>query len=402
MPYKIVKRVKRTVDPKLVRGDYSRNFGVDLDDQKTWQLYPLSHPKPRIRGKVTRVLDIDGNKLYGVNEEYEFEVHCSQVYGGNNEIIETRFLYIPADFVRGYGIDEAKFVELLLQEVIVEIYGKTVRSLLYPKIVFIGSVDIQPKDEEGKVTGASESASRLEKEGNFDFEGRIAKIQSLMVLVSTGKAGMVERSQEYKKLYNELDKGFSEAGLKNPNPFSSLEEFYGFYRMRLPSYEERRNYIATLYKKEEKLISKIDMPAKNEKRFDKKYDVFICHASEDKEPFVKELAEALSKNLSVWYDEFSLSLGDSLRRKIDQGISDSRYGVVVLSENFFKKDWPQKELDGLVAKEHDFDKVILPIWHGVTNERVMALSPTLAGRLAVSSDKGIDHVVKEILKVVKQ
>ena len=90
------------------------------------------------------------------------------------------------------------------------------------------------------------------------------------------------------------------------------------------------------------------------------YDVFICHATEDKEPFVRELAEELSKSLKVWYDDFSLSLGDSLRRKIDKGIESSRYGVVILSENFFCKEWPQRELDGLVTKERNFDKVILP------------------------------------------
>ncbi len=130
------------------------------------------------------------------------------------------------------------------------------------------------------------------------------------------------------------------------------------------------------------------------------YDVFICHATEDKEPFVRELAAELSKTLRVWYDDFSLSLGDSLGRKIDQGISASRYGVVILSENFFKKDWPQKELDGLLAKEHNFDKVILPIWHGVSRDRVEIFSPTLAGRCAASSRKGIDYVVQEILRAI--
>lgn len=130
------------------------------------------------------------------------------------------------------------------------------------------------------------------------------------------------------------------------------------------------------------------------------YDVFICHASEDKESFVRELAKKLSdKGLRVWYDEFTLLLGDSLRRKIDFGLSKSRYGVVVLSKNFFAKEWPQKELDGLVAREVDGEKVILPIWHGVTKEEVKSFSPTLAGRLAVSSDKGLDYVINEILRV---
>ena len=132
------------------------------------------------------------------------------------------------------------------------------------------------------------------------------------------------------------------------------------------------------------------------------YDVFICHASEDKDSFVRVLAEKLSsKDLRVWYDEITLSLGDSLRRSIDHGLAKSRYGVVVLSTKFFEKEWPQKELDALVLKEAGLNKVILPIWHGVNERQVRSFSPILAGRIAVSTNEGIDHVVDEILRVVK-
>jgi len=73
------------------------------------------------------------------------------------------------------------------------------------------------------------------------------------------------------------------------------------------------------------------------------HDVFICHASEDKEDFVRPLAEALrARHLDVWYDEFTLSIGDSLREAIDRGLADSRFGIVVFSRNFFQKRWPQR------------------------------------------------------------
>ena len=66
------------------------------------------------------------------------------------------------------------------------------------------------------------------------------------------------------------------------------------------------------------------------------YDVFISHATEDKDDIVRPLAEALiNQNLRVWYDEFELRLGDSLRRKIDVGLTQSRFGIVVLSHAFF-------------------------------------------------------------------
>ena len=83
------------------------------------------------------------------------------------------------------------------------------------------------------------------------------------------------------------------------------------------------------------------------------WDAFISHASEDKE-FVRPLADALrARHLSIWYDEFTLLLGDSLRRSIDRGLARSKYGIVILSKKFFEKEWPQKELDGLVAREVD-------------------------------------------------
>ncbi len=65
------------------------------------------------------------------------------------------------------------------------------------------------------------------------------------------------------------------------------------------------------------------------------YDAFVCHASEDKDAFVRPLAERLrEQRIEVWYDEFSLKVGDSLRRSIDLGLSQSRFGIVVLSPIF--------------------------------------------------------------------
>lgn len=133
------------------------------------------------------------------------------------------------------------------------------------------------------------------------------------------------------------------------------------------------------------------------------WDVFISHASEDKQDFVKPLANALvQEGLRVWYDEFELQMGDSLRRSIDRGLRDSRFGIVVLSPDFFAKEWPQRELDGLAARETSGGKkVILPIWHNITKEDVLRYSPTLADRVAIPSTKGLKAVVEEILKVVR-
>lgn len=131
------------------------------------------------------------------------------------------------------------------------------------------------------------------------------------------------------------------------------------------------------------------------------YDVFICHASEDKDEVARPLAETLGKaGLRVWYDEFTLLLGDSLRRKIDEGLVKSRYGIVIISPIFFKKDWTQKELDGLFARERNGVKVVLPVWHRVGAEDVARYSPMLSDRVAVSTKEGLEKVVSEVLRVV--
>lgn len=119
---------------------------------------------------------------------------------------------------------------------------------------------------------------------------------------------------------------------------------------------------------------------------DTEYDVFISHASEDKTPFVEELVKALQdKDVKVWYDSLSIAWGDSLRKQIDDGLKKSRFGIVVLSENYIKKGWTQYELDGLFDIEMAKGKTILPIWHNITKQQVMDFSPTLAGRKALTS-----------------
>jgi hypothetical protein len=128
---------------------------------------------------------------------------------------------------------------------------------------------------------------------------------------------------------------------------------------------------------------------------------FISHASEDKDSFVRPLAEALiAAGFNVWFDEYELTLGDSLLRRIDHGLKTSNYGIVVLSKSFFAKDWPQRELDGLFALETSNKKLILPVWLGVNKDDVAQFSPILAGRLGGKGDKGVPHIVDEIQKAM--
>ncbi len=132
-----------------------------------------------------------------------------------------------------------------------------------------------------------------------------------------------------------------------------------------------------------------------------RWDLFVSHASEDKMVVVEPLVATLkSRGWRVWYDRAELTLGDRLRTKIDEGLAHSRFGVIIVSQAFLRKRWPQEELDALFAREDDGQKIILPIWYGVTPSLLLQHSPILAGRLAARWEDGIDHVVAEIERVL--
>jgi hypothetical protein len=133
----------------------------------------------------------------------------------------------------------------------------------------------------------------------------------------------------------------------------------------------------------------------------KKWDVFISHASEDKQAVALPLADSLTRSgLKVWLDRFELRIGDSLREKIDEGLAESAFGVVILSEHFFNKGWTKNELNGLFALEDGGVKLILPVWHGVDKATVAKYSPILADRLAANTTDGIRAIAQMIAQVV--
>ena len=131
------------------------------------------------------------------------------------------------------------------------------------------------------------------------------------------------------------------------------------------------------------------------------WDLFISHASEDKD-FVRQLVQALQQQgVQVWYDELTLKLGDTLGSSINQGLAQSRYGVVVFSHAFFSKSWTQYELEGLINREMSQGKTILPIWHNISHTDVAQHAPSLANKLAVPSNAGLDVIVTKIMQVIR-
>ena len=133
------------------------------------------------------------------------------------------------------------------------------------------------------------------------------------------------------------------------------------------------------------------------------HDVFISHASEDKDSIVRPLANALiAQGLNVWYDEMTLGIGDSLRQKIDKGLANSKVGLVVLSPSFINKGWTNYELDGIVTRTVSGEQVLLPIWHEITKQQVVDFSPSIADKVARSTaTHTIEEIAIEISELIK-
>ncbi len=131
------------------------------------------------------------------------------------------------------------------------------------------------------------------------------------------------------------------------------------------------------------------------------WDVFISHASEDKDAVARPLAEELRGwGVTVWLDETELRIGDSLRRKIDEGLAKSGFGVVVFSHSFFAKGWPQYELDGIVSRSVSGEQTLLPLWHEITKDEVQRHSPSLVDKIARSTSLfTIAEIAEEIASV---
>jgi len=167
-------------------------------------------------------------------------------------------------------------------------------------------------------------------------------------------------------------------------------------------YEERINNLSSQLTQQIQAQNKAIINNNFALQNDEEYDVFISHASEDKEDYVEDLVKEMnSQNIKVWYDDDSIEWGDNLRTKIDFGLAKSKYGIVILSKDYIRKYWTQQELEGLFQRETTDKKVILPIWHKITKNEVQEFSPMLASRKALNSAMySIKEVVDELIKLL--
>lgn len=127
-----------------------------------------------------------------------------------------------------------------------------------------------------------------------------------------------------------------------------------------------------------------------------RYDVFLSHATEDK-PVARRLYDRLTAaGLRIWFDERVLMLGEGVRAGIDQGLSRSAHGLLLLTPTFFAKTWTKAELDALVAADTVGTKV-LPVLHDMTIDDLRRVSPIMAGKVALSTADGLDAVCASVL-----
>lgn len=132
------------------------------------------------------------------------------------------------------------------------------------------------------------------------------------------------------------------------------------------------------------------------------YDAFISHAVEDKIGIANELCERLeAAGLKVWYSGAELSMGDSIENSIREGLASSRFGIIIFSHQYISKTWALQELAIFREREYRGEDVILPILYQITIGELATRIPAIVDRFAISSEKGMDHMVQAIVEKVR-
>ncbi len=134
-----------------------------------------------------------------------------------------------------------------------------------------------------------------------------------------------------------------------------------------------------------------------------KFDLFLCHAWDDRKGAAKELYEKLKDNgVSVWFSEKDLQLGTNMLREIDKGLAKSRAGIVLVTPAFLERVKAEgvadKELSALLAKDR-----LIPIVHNTTYDELRDVSPLLGSRSGLdTSEESIDDVAAKLAELFNE
>ncbi|EEY45322.1 toll/interleukin-1 receptor domain-containing protein [Vibrio mimicus] len=275
-------------------------------------------------------------------------------------------------------------------------------------------VSLESKKEADLKTKISQIERGINKNTSVSMlKSKMADIARKESDISKAQAKKAEFFKKLSDVEGKLLKARQELSKKQEQEVKKQQQAQEREQKRLLESEKRiqRDQIAHQKKLQEEIARTLELAAQaehvqssgNEVSISEvEYDLFISHASEDKEEFVRPLAETLEHmGVKVWYDEFTLKVGDSLRKSIDKGLVNSKYGTVIISSAFCKKNWTQYELDSMVAREMNGHKMILPIWHKVTKDDVLNFSPSLSDKVALNTSiSSIEDIANDLREVV--
>jgi hypothetical protein len=126
---------------------------------------------------------------------------------------------------------------------------------------------------------------------------------------------------------------------------------------------------------------------------------FISHDFRDKDVVVRPLAQALAKlNVPLWYDEYSLRVGDGLRESVERGLKECGKCIIVLSPNFLANStWTKAEFNSIFTGELvETRRLILPVWYQVTKKDGYDYSPSLADSFGAWWDGDADRIARKL------
>lgn len=154
-------------------------------------------------------------------------------------------------------------------------------------------------------------------------------------------------------------------------------------------------------------VEKVEVPKYQAKPLPE-YDVFISHANKDKEDLIEELYQSLQKlGISIFYDKESLEWGDNWKERILNGTKKAEFAIIVISENFFDREWTERELSEFLNRQNrNGQKLILPIVHNITMQQLQEKYPNVADIQAIDSSKyNCDQIAllfaKQLIKRLK-
>ena len=127
------------------------------------------------------------------------------------------------------------------------------------------------------------------------------------------------------------------------------------------------------------------------------WDVFVSYGHAD-DKWVRTLAENLHQAaLDVFFDEWEIGPGDVLVHRLDQGLRDSRNGILVVSPESLARPWVQAEYAALITRAIDRRQLLIPVLL-----KDAEMPPLLATRLWVDfrTADGPDYLA-QVAKLVR-